>query len=318
MTTRRSLVAAVGAALPLSARAQAWPTRPVRVVVPFAPGGSVDAVTRPALERLRLHFGQPFVLDNRGGAGGWLGASQVAASPPDGYTLLSITSAIASGAALQQPPADASAMFDAVAMLARSPYVMIVAADSPLRSVADVVRATRARADGIFYGSAGVGSSTHMVAELFRLRAGVRMQHVPYRGMGPAIIALIAGDVQVIVTTPASAAGQIRDGSVTVLAYTSETRLPDSPPAPTMRQAGVDCEAEVWWGMFAPRGTPLPVRAALNEAVAALLREPEIRRAYQLLGCLPAPMDLDDVTATLSAEGALVAEIVHAAGIRAE
>ena len=317
--TRRGFQIGAAAALlaPRLAAAQTWPTRPVRVVIPFAPGGSTDAHTRPVLERMQLRFGQGFVMDNRGGAGSAIGTAMVAAAPADGYTLLSTTASFVTAPAVQQTSYQV-ASFDSVAMLCRSPFAVMVPTSSPIRSIPELIEVAKQRGDRMFYATAGVGSSTHFGSEYFNMRAGTRIQHVPYRGIGPAMVGLLSGDVQLIITTPASAAGQIRDGLVRVLAYTAEGRPPDSPPAPTVRETGLDYETESWWAILGPRGMPMDIRRSINETVNAILREPEIARLYQTLGSTPAPMSLEAFAALLETESARWAEVARVAGIRVE
>ncbi|WP_137176767.1 tripartite tricarboxylate transporter substrate binding protein [Roseomonas sp. AR75] len=317
--TRRGVALTALATLlgPEPTHAQAWPTRPIRVVIPFAPGGSTDAHTRPVLERLHARFGQPFVIDNRGGAGSAIGTALVAAAPPDGYTLLSTTASFVTAPAVQQTGYQV-ASFDTVAMLTRSPFAVIVPANSPAKSLHDLIAMAKQRGDRMFYATAGAGSSTHFISEYFNMRAGTRMQHVPYRGIGPAMIGLLGGDVQVILTTPASAAGQMRDGLVRVLAYTAEGRPPDSPEAPTVRQTGLDYEAESWWAIFGPRGMPREIRQTLNDAINQILRDPEIIRTFNTLGSNPSPMSLDDFTKLVNEESARWAEVARVARIRVD
>lgn len=317
--TRRNLnvAALAGLLAPHAAHAQAWPARPVRVVIPFAPGGSTDAHNRPVLERLHVRFGQPFVMDNRGGAGSAIGTAMVASSPADGHTLLSTTASFVTAPAVQQTTYQVSS-FDSVAMLARSPFGIFVANASPIRSVQDLISIAKRDGDRFFYATAGAGSSTHFISEYFNMKAGTRMQHVPYRGIGPAMIGLLSGDVQVILTTPASAAGQVRDGLVRVVAYTAEGVPPGSPPAPTVRDAGLDYEVVSWWGMFGPRGMPIEVRRTINEAVNAVLRDPEVTRIYHGLGSNPAPMSLDAFSTMVTEEARLWAEVARVSNIRVE
>jgi tripartite-type tricarboxylate transporter receptor subunit TctC len=317
--TRRGLNLAALAALlaPRAAHAQAWPTRPVRVVIPFAPGGSTDAHNRPVLERLRARFGQPFVMDNRGGAGSAIGSAMVASAPADGYTLLSTTASFVTAPIVQANSYQVSS-FDTVAMLARSPFGIFVAASSPIRSVQDLISMAKRQGDRFFYATAGAGSSTHFISEYFNMRAGTRMQHVPYRGIGPAMVGLLGGDVQVILTTPASAAGQVRDGLVRVIAYTADGVPPGSPPAPTVRESGLDYEVVSWWAMLGPRGMPLEVRRTINDAVNTVLQEPEVTKIFHGLGSNPAPMTLDAFSTMVAEEARLWAEVARVADIRVD
>ncbi|MBX9702400.1 MAG: tripartite tricarboxylate transporter substrate binding protein, partial [Acetobacteraceae bacterium] len=195
-TGRRAILAIPGAlGVPRGAAAQAepaWPTRPVRIVVPFTPGGSNDAMARPLAERLQPRFGQPFVIENRPGAGSAVGVTMVAQSAPDAQTLLVTTSSVAAIAAVQGTNFDAAAELDTVALLAKSPLVILVRPDSPLRTAQDIVRADRARPGTLTFASSGPGSTTHIMTELFNLRAGTRLTHVPYRGTAPALTDVVA------------------------------------------------------------------------------------------------------------------------------
>ncbi|MFC7693038.1 Bug family tripartite tricarboxylate transporter substrate binding protein [Paeniroseomonas aquatica] len=235
-----------------------WPLRPVRIIVPFTPGGSNDAVARPLCEQLHARFGQPFIVENRPGAGSAVGVGLLAQSPPDGYTLLVTTSSIAAIGPVQGTGFDPAVELEAVALLAQSPLVVLTRPDSPIDSIAALVQADRERPGRLHYASSGPGSTTHIASELFNLRSGTRLQHVPYRGTAPALTDLVAGRVDVMFTTIASAAGQIRGGLLRIIAYTAEGRPAGTPAGPIVRAAGIDYESGIWWGLFAPRGLPPP------------------------------------------------------------
>jgi tripartite-type tricarboxylate transporter receptor subunit TctC len=319
---RRELVVAATAAgiwPPGTTRAQppeTWPARPVRIVVPFTPGGSNDAMARPLSERLHARFGQPFVVENRPGAGSAVGVNLVAQSPPDGHTLLVTTSSVAAIAAVQGLSPDPAEELDAVALLAKSPLVVLVPPASPIRTMGDLVRMDRERPGTIHFASSGPGSTTHIMTELFNLRAGTRLVHVPYRGTAPALTDLVAGRVDLMFTTIASAAGQIRGNLLRVVAYTAEGRPPGTPEGSTAREQGVDYESGIWWGLFAPRGLPSAVRRRLNQATNAALTDPAFARYLEGEGAVPAPMAPEAFAAFLRAETAAMREVVQAAGIR--
>ncbi len=317
---RRAVIAAAAAVvtLPGAGRAAepAWPARAVRIVVPFTPGGSNDAMARPLAERLQAHFGQPFVVENRPGAGSAIGVQHVAQSQADGHTLLVTTSSVTAIAPVQGLRFDPTADLDAVALLARSPLVALVPPASPLKTLADIVRREREAPGGLHYASSGPGSTTHIMQELFNLRTGSRMVHVPYRGTAPALTDLMAGRVDVMFTTIASAAGQIRGGLLRILAYTGEGRPPGTPDAPTARAQGLDYEAGIWWGLFAPRGLPPALRAGINEAVNAILRDPPFAAHLAKEGAVPAPLAPAAFDDFLRREVATMQEVVRAAGIR--
>jgi tripartite-type tricarboxylate transporter receptor subunit TctC len=289
----------------------------VRVIIPFAPGGSTDATTRPVLERLQQTFGQPFIIDNRGGAGSVIGSLMVQSSAPDGYTLLATTASFVTAPSIT-PNAHEVAAFDPIAMLTQSPFAIFVRKDSPIHTLADLIRVAREMGDRFFYATAGAGSSTHFGSEYFNLRAGLRIQHVPYRGIGPAMIGLLSGDVQMIITTPSSGAGQLRDGLIRVVAYTSGGRPPGLPDAPTVRETGLDYETTSWWAMLGPRGVPMDIRRLLNETINGILREPPIARIMEMQGSTPSPMSLNAFADLLRRETAQWAEVARVANIRAE
>ncbi|MBK1660808.1 Bug family tripartite tricarboxylate transporter substrate binding protein [Paracraurococcus ruber] len=315
---RRALLAAGLAAGPAAAQQEGWPARPVRIVVPFTPGGSNDAIARPLAERLQGRFGQPFVVENRPGAGSAVGVGLVAQAPSDGHTLLLTTSSVAAIGPVQGTGFDPVRELEAVALLARAPLVVLTPPASPLDGIAALVAADRARPGSLHYASSGPGSTTHIATELFNLRAGTRLQHVPYRGTAGALTDLVAGRVDLMFTTIASAAGQIRGGLLRIIAYTGEERPDGTPAAPTVRAAGIPYESGIWWGLFAPRGLPPALRAALNAAAAEALGEPGFGRYLAAEGAIPAPLPPDRFAAFLAAEVTAMREVVAAARIRAD
>lgn len=290
----------------------------MRIVVPFTPGGSNDAIARPLAERLQARFGQSFVVENRPGAGSAVGVSAVAQSAADGHTLLLTTSSIAAIGAVQGTGFDPTRDLDGVALLAKAPLIVLTPPASPIGSIRDLVAADRARPGGLHYASSGPGSTTHIATELFNLRAGTGLQHVPYRGTAGALTDLVAGRVNVMFTTIASAAGQIRGGLLRIIAYTGEERPPGTPPAPTVRSAGIEYESGIWWGLFAPRGLPPALRRALNAAANAALEEPGFARYLEGEGAMPAPLPPETFAAFLEAEVRAMREVVAKARIRAD
>ena len=321
MLARRGVL---GAALlaPGMARAQGgplgWPTRPVRVVVPFTPGGSNDAMARPLAERLQAHFGQPFVIENRPGAGSAVGVQQVAMAAPDGHTLLVTTSSVAAIAPVQRINFDAGRELDGISLLATSPLVVLVPAGSRLTGIQELAAEARRRPGEVTFASSGPGSTTHLVSELFGLRAGVQMQHIPYRGTAGALTDLVAGRVDVMFTTIASSAGQLRGGLLKILAYTATGRPEGTPDAPTVKEAGIDYESTIWWGLFGPRGLPAAVRAGLNAATNATLREPGFMRYLAGEGAVAAGLTPDAFQAMIRAEQVAMRDVVAAAKITAD
>ncbi|WP_161993480.1 Bug family tripartite tricarboxylate transporter substrate binding protein [Muricoccus nepalensis] len=322
--TRRGGIAAALAAPALAgrpARAQgAWPARPVRVVVPFPPGGSNDAVARPLAEHLQARFGQPFVVENRPGAGSTIGSAEVARAPADGMVLMVTSSTFSTSAAVQRTPYDAAEDFEAVAMLASAPLVVLGAPGFPPGNLAELVAFLRAHPGRVDYGSAGPGSINQLAAELFAQKAGgLSLQHVPYRGMGPATTDLAAGTIQLLFTTLPSARGIIDGGRVKVLGWTGENRPSGGPSAPTPRESGLaDYEAGIWWGLLARRGTPPEIRDRLNAAANEALSGGRLAAYLASEGATPTPRPAAEGDAFLRADLARWRGVAAAAAIRVE
>jgi tripartite-type tricarboxylate transporter receptor subunit TctC len=297
---------------------QPYPTRPVRIIVPFTPGGSNDVIARGLAERMHARLGQPFVVENRPGAGSAIGAAAVAQSPPDGYTLLVTSNSVAALAALQRGGFDAARDLEAVALLVRAPFIVLVAPSFPAQTMQDLVRIARERPGEVNYASAGPGSNNHLATELCNLRAGTCMQHVPYHGMASALTDLAAGRVQVLFTTMASASGPMRAGTVRLLAYTAPERPAGMPPAPTVKEAtGIDYTLGLWWALFGPRGLPPEVVRTLNAAANDSLADPALAHYLEADGGVPSPATPAEAAALLREESERACELVAAAGIHA-
>jgi tripartite-type tricarboxylate transporter receptor subunit TctC len=321
MIRRRAMLGAALATLPMPALAQpAWPARPVRIIVPFPPGGSNDVIARPLAERLQARLGQPFVIENRPGAGGSIGAGQLAQMPADGYAMMLTSSSFPATAVLQRTPWDAEASFEPVSIVARAPFFIMVNPTLPVRNVAELVALAKSRAGGLDYGTSGAGGINHFISEYFCLQAGVRMNHIPYRGTAPAVTDLVAGTINLMITTVASANAAIREGRVRVIAATSpDGALPAEVPAvPTVRQQGVDYEVSIWWGLLAPRGLPAPLRETIARAVGEALTDANLRRVYDAEGARPAPATGPEFAAVLREDLARWRRVAEAANIRAE
>lgn len=260
MIGRRALMAGLAAT---PAAAQPWsPDRPIRLVVPFPPGGPTDLVARPLAQRLGEALGQTVLVENRGGAGGNLGAEAVARAAPDGHTLLlSNVGVLAVNASLYRNlPFDPEADFAPIALVAGAPVALVVHAAVPARTVAEFVRWTRAQPGPVPYGSAGIGSPGHLAGEVFRTITGAALAHLPYRGSAPALQDVTAGHVGAMFDPVQSPLGQIQAGRVRALALSAGERLPILPEVPTMAEAGVPGhEMVAWWAVVAPARTPAPV-----------------------------------------------------------
>jgi tripartite-type tricarboxylate transporter receptor subunit TctC len=283
-------VAAAGAAFPLLAQtAGAWPARPVRIVVPYPPGGPTDIVARLVGQRLAERLKQPFVIENRAGAGGNIGAEAVAKAPADGYTLLVSTTAHAINPSLF--PAlgyDIRKDLAPVGLLTSMPLVLVVPASSGAATVADVVAMARAKAGALPYASSGNGQSTHLAAEMFATAAGTPMTHVPYKGSAPALTDLAGGQVALMFDTMLSAMPQVKAGRLKAIAVTSAARAPSAPELPTVAESAgfAGFEATAWNGLMAPAGTPPEVMAALSKALAEVLAEPETKQRFAADGAV--------------------------------
>ena len=288
---KRELLAAMAAAtLSHPAHAQSFPSRPLRIVVPYPPGGPNDIVARALARVMAETFRQPVVVDNRpGGAGGIVGTEFVARSAPDGYTLVlnGITHAIAP-AVYPRLPFDAVADFTPVSMVGWAPLILVVHPSVPATSVAELVALARSQPGRLSYASTGVGTSIHLAGEQFKRMAGVDMVHVPYRGSAPAMVALIAGEVQVMIEAMPSALPAVRNGQLRLLAVTAPQRLPQMPDLPTVAESGLPgFEAGIWWGLLGPARLPAGVKAALSDAANAALRDAEVRASFERLGIQP-------------------------------
>ncbi len=268
--TRRSVIAAAAgvAALPGAARAQSWPTRPVRFVIPFAAGGPVELPARFLADRLTQTLGQPVLVEARPGAGGSLGVQAVLAAN-DGHTLLFTTSSVVILPALMRNPGfDPQQDLLPVSMVSDAPMALLARTDWPVRDLADLLAQARARPGHFSFGSSGAGSTTHLAGELLKVRAGIDLLHVPYRGAGQAVNALYAGDTDLLVTGLIETLRHVRDGRLRAIAVTSATRSPVLPDVPAIAELVPDYAMSIWYGIFAPRGTPPAVVERLARELA--------------------------------------------------
>ena len=260
-----------------------YPQKPLRIVVPFAPGGSTDIIARLIGERLSGALGQPVVIENRAGAAGNIGAEIVAKSAPDGYTLLMATTGVMSinNALYKNMSFDSSTNFDYVVFVASITNVLIVAADSPLHNVTELIAAAKRSPGKLSFASSGAGSSTHMSAELFKIMAGVDLLHVPYKGSGPALPDVITGRVSMMFENMPGAVPYVRAGTVRALAVTGLRRTSALPEVPTVTESGISgYESLSWSGIAVAAGTPRDVVARLNREINAILAAPEMRQRF--------------------------------------
>ncbi len=307
-------------ALPLTAQAQTFPNRPIKMVVPFTTGGSTDISSRLLAQEMTPIIGQPVIVDNKPGANGLLAAGEVARAPADGYTVMVTSSTFSTSAAVQRTPYDPARDFEGVAVLATAPLVVIATPAFPANTLAEAVQHIRANPDKVDYGSSGPGSINQLAAELFAREAGgLRMQHVPYRGMGPATTDLVAGTIQLIFTTMPSAAGVISAGRVKVLGWTSDQRPANGPAGPTPRESGLPgYEAGIWWGLLARRGLPTAIRDQLNAAANEALADTRLAGYLASEGAQPGRGTAEDADRFLQADLTRWREVAAAANIRVE
>lgn len=323
LVQRRALLSGAAAALVVPcgrARADAWPTQPIRLVVPFAPGGSTDLIARLVAQGLQERLGQPLIIENRAGAGATIGSAQVAAAAPDGHTLLmsNIASHGIAPSLYRTLRYDAVRGFAHVALITRNPSVLVANPRFPAATVAELVALARDRAAGIDIATSGSGSSNHMLIVRLGQLTGMRVNHVPYRGAGPAMIDVIAGTVPLMSDSLPSAVAHLRGGSVRALAMAAEARHPAFPEVATFREQGIDLISTSWFGLSAPAGTPPAIVDRLNREVRALLAAPAIRARFAEIGGETGDLSPNGFTDFVAAEVARWAPVVQASGAQVD
>jgi len=294
------------------ALAQAWPTKPVTLMVPFAPGGTTDIVARPFAQAFSEEFGQSFVVDNRAGAGGTLAAGIAARAAPDGYTLFVATVAHTMATSLyKQLPYDFEQDFVPITTLASVPNILIVNPSVPAKSVQELVAYAKANPGKLSYGSAGNGSTEHLSAELFKSMTGVDMLHIPYKGGAPMMADLIGGQIQLAIETSGSATPHIRAGKVRALAVTTATRSSAFPELPTLTESGLKgYEVTTWYAILAPKGTPSEITARLYNAVVKILKTPDMKQRLEQFGGEPGGLTPDQFAGFIKSETAKWSKVV--------
>ena len=301
------------------AAAQSYPTKPLRLIIPFPPGGSNDVVGRAIGQQLAERLGQGVVIDNRGGAGGIIGTDQAAKSPPDGYTLLLISTAFPTSIAFNRLPQDAMKSFAPVAMLGSGPALLVVPAGSPANSVKELLDLLKKKPGELNAAAAGIGSFQHMATELFRLQSGTDFVIVQYKGGGPALTDVIAGQVQMNLGSLVQMVPHIRSGKLKALGVGSAKRMPAMPDVPTIAEAGVPgYEANNWWGILAPAGTPAPVLERLYKEITAIQDSPETRKRFELEGAEIVRMKPAEFVTFVTRETQKWIRVVKDAGIKPE
>src|SRR5512134_1521603 len=271
--------------LAAAARAQPYPSKPITMIVPFPPGGVADIVGRPLAAQMEKSLKQPVVVTNRTGAGGAVGMAAAAKAAPDGYTILMALSSVSifpvSDRIQGRAPAYEMKDLAPIALITADPTVLIVGADSPWKTLQEFVASAKAYPGQINYSSSGVYGTLHVAMEMFANAAGIQLFHVPYQGGGPAVTALLGGQVEALASGPAAAIGQIKGGKMRALASWSTERLKLLPDIPTFKELGYDAEFYIWSGVFAPAGTPAPVIDRLRAAVREAANSPEFKGAME-------------------------------------
>jgi tripartite-type tricarboxylate transporter receptor subunit TctC len=306
MRTARTLVAALLAtAVTTIASAQNWPSRPVKFVIPFPPGGGTDILARPLAQKLTEKWGQPVVIDNRGGAGGTIAAKQVATADPDGYTILfGLLGVNAIAQSLYANPGfDSTKDFASIVMVANTTNLLVVHPSVPVNSVAELIALAKREPGKLNYASPGNGTPSHLATEIFKKMAGVDLTHVPYKGSGPAMTDMLAGNVQVWIANAPPILPHIKTGKLRSLASTSAKRPPSAPDVPTLDEAGLKgYEADTWFGLFAPKGTPKPILDKIYADVTEVLKTKEIQDFYAQQGGEVILMTQEEFTKRVAAD----------------
>ena len=315
----KTILAILLLAFPSVSFGQAYPAKPVRLIIPFPPGGSNDVVGRAIGQQLGERLGQSVVIDNRGGAGGIIGTNEAAKAPADGYTLLLISTAFPTSIAFNRLPQDVMKSFAPVALLGSGPALLVVPANSPANSVMDLLHQIRQKPGELNAAAAGIGSFQHMATELFRLQSNTRFVIVQYKGGGPALTDTIGGQVQFNLGSLVQMVPQVRSGKLKALGVSSERRVTAMPEVPTIAEAGVPgFEVSNWWGILAPAGTPPPVLDRLYKEISAILESPDTRKRFELEGAEAARMTSAEFAAFVTQETQKWTRVVKDAGIKPE
>jgi tripartite-type tricarboxylate transporter receptor subunit TctC len=315
----RMLLLALGClcALPNAACAQTWPSGPITIIVPFVPGGTTDIIAREIGQKLSERLGKPVVIDNRGGAGGTLGAGIAAKAAPDGYTLFMATIAhtIAPGLYRKGLPYDFERDFAPITVVASVPNILLVNPAVPARNEKELIAYLKANPGKVSFGSAGNGSVEHLAGELFRYMTGTDIVHVPYKGGAPMLADLMSGQIQMAIETSGAAAPFARSGKVRALGVSTTRRSAAFPDLPTMAEAGVPgYEVTTWYGLVAPVGTPADIVNKIHDQVVAALRTPEMKKRLDDIGAEPGGMTPANFAAFIAAETTKWSKVIKDSG----
>ncbi|HZY15738.1 MAG TPA: tripartite tricarboxylate transporter substrate binding protein [Ramlibacter sp.] len=316
---RRMLVAAgLAAAAGLALAQGAFPSKPVTMIVPFPPGGLADTVARPVAEAMTHALGQPVVIENKGGAGGGIGMAYAAKAPADGYTILMALSSYSvlpeADAVLGRAPMYKLDSLKPIARFTADPTVLAVRADAPWKTVKDFVEDAKRRPGAINFGSSGNYGTMHVPMEILKQVAGVRMTHIPYTGAGPAVVALLAGQIDAISTGPATVLQHVKSGKIRVLAHWGNTQLQSMPEVPSLKQSGYNAEYAQWSGLFAPAGTPAPAMERLRAAARAAANDPKVKSVILNAGSPVMYQDTPEFTKYVENDAHRMVDVVRKIG----
>jgi len=304
----------------LARGADDFPNKPIRVIVAYPPGGSTDIIARILGQKLTDRFGQTMLVDNRAGAAGMIGATLAAQSNADGYTLLlSDTPFVVNPSVFAKVSYDPVKDFTPIVMVAQSPLMLVVNAAVPAQTLQDLIKLAKVQPGKFTIASAGTGASSHVVAELFKMRAGINMTHVPYKGLGPALTEVAGGQVNSLFSSIPAAMQLVKSGKLRVLGVCSPKRVAVAPEVPTMEEGGVrDFEAAIWYGYQGPAGMPKPVVDKLSKEIARVAELPDVRERFLGIGLEPLILMPREFHAYIAADLKKWAEVVKAANIKAE
>ena len=309
----------IGAVLEASSAEMAYPSRPIRFITPYAPGGSTTVMARLVGQHLTERLGQNVIIDNRPGGNTVIGTETVARSAPDGYTILltPITHCILSS--VMKTPYDPVKDFAPVAGVAVSPQLLVLHPSVPANTVPELIALAKAKPGALTFASSGSGGTSHLAGEVFNMLAGVTTRHIPYKGGGPAVIDLLGGHVQMFYSVPLNVIPHVQGGKLKAIAVTGANRLQALPRTPTFAEAGLSgFDVVTWNGVTAPAGTPKPIVDKLSAEIGAMLAMPAVREKLEAIGTSPMPMTANEFGALIRSEIAMYAKVIKAANIRIE
>jgi len=297
--------------------AERYPVKPIRIVVPFTPGGSNDLIARVIAQKMNEAWGQPVIIDNRPGAGSTIGIELVVRAAPDGYTLLTTSGGIAINVSLYKLPFNPVTDLAPVALLAQMPYLLAANPSLPAKSTQDLIKLARAQPGKVVFSSSGAGTSSHLTMEMFKSAAKLDMLHVPYKGGGPAVNAVMSGEAQTTFNVITGTLPHVRSGKLRALGVSSAKRADVAPEIPTVAESGVPgFEVIAWYNIFAPARTPRPIVNRLNAEIVRILQQPDVRERFQALGVAPLTGSPDDLAKYLKFEVDRWAKLIKERGIK--